>query len=445
MYGILDRRYFKHNLVFAPDNATLITTGLDANLRLWQVPSGKQLGEVHLQGPANRLSVSRDGALLAAGTDGGQLTLLSLSNGPPALLQSWASGIDMLADVRFSPDGLELFAGGLTAQVVRRYGLSNSGHPDPLPDLEDSAGPLAISPDGQWLATARPDGQSVCVRALPSLSPVATNIEALGESQVNALEFSPDSRVLAMGLKSGRIVLWEIGRPAMESVTLLGHEGDLARLAFSRDGRTLASASYSDKSVRLWDAAVRQRGAWTFRQEGNSRDLNFSRDSKRLVSVSRALIASGTNGPGSVFIVKLWAVDERQGLIPVAAATNSSKEGLDSCATFSADGAMIGVDDYMTLRFLEVPTLKLIAQVGERRPCYAPDGRWLLYVDGDRILRSGSPLKPATVFGQATGLYHCLSPIAGRGCRGQLRSKGRLRHQTVERGERPTDWIPAGP
>src|SRR5262249_13041031 len=147
----------------------------------------------------------------------------------------------------------------------------------------------------------------------------------------------------------------------------------------------------------LWDAAVRERGKWTFYLDGGAHDINFSPDSKRLVSVSRGTVAFGTNNPERACIVRLWAVDERLGLLPLATATNSAV-GLNFCASFSPDGNLVAVDDDINLRFLDVPTLKVTAQAGHSRPCFAPDGRWLLYAQGNKIFRSDSSLKSRTVF-----------------------------------------------
>src|SRR5262249_12867363 len=158
--------------------------------RSWEIPSGRKLAELEgFEAPAPRLAVSRDGRLLAgAPVFSGQFKLWSLSNSPPTQLSAWESGFSVLTDLAFSPDGLTLLAGGGTAQLVRRYDLSDPGQPRRLPDLEDSDGPMAISPDGQWLATARSYGQPFRVWIMPSLAPVSTNF--VRGSRLMSLEFS---------------------------------------------------------------------------------------------------------------------------------------------------------------------------------------------------------------------------------------------------------------
>jgi WD40 repeat protein len=292
----------------------------------------------------------------------------------------------VLSDLKFSPDGLTLFAGGPTAQWVRRYDISDPTGPRPLPALEESDGPLAISPDGQWLATAGAYGQDFRVWALPSLAPVATNL--VRGSRLFSLEFSPDNQVIAGGLEDGRIILWNRNL-SEESTTLLGHEKQVIGLAFSADGRMLASASF-DHTVRLWDTSVGEREKWSFRTHGNAHGVSFSPDSKRLVSVSQRTVSAGTNDPQRLSIAQLWDVDEHKGLTLRVSQTNRAAQ-LDSHVSFSPDGRRVAVDDYAEMRFLRVPTLELEARFGSRLPCWAPGGRWLVYFQGGGIYRNEFP------------------------------------------------------
>jgi WD40 repeat protein/serine/threonine protein kinase len=400
--------FLEHNLIFTADSANLITTSPDRFVRLWSVPSGRLQAEVALPNPAMTLAVSPDGRLLVAGTSGGQLTVLSLLGGSPVPLETWRTSIELLWGLRFSPDGRTLFVGGIMAQAVERFDLTDPTHPQRLPDIEDSSGPLAFSPDGRWLVAAKPGVQRLCVWELPTLKIVATNNAALEDSRINRVEFSPDSRVLAAGLISGRIFLWKIDEPNSEPVTLLGHEGDLRRLAFSRDGHTLASSSYSDRTVRIWDAAVRERGKWTFHLDGAGNDLNFSADSKHLVSVSHTTAMSASNAPEPIYIVKLWTVDEKQGLLPLTAFTNHTSS-LAFSASFSPDSSIIAVHDYQELFLLRVPTLTIVTQATASLPCYGPGGRWMIYAETEKIRRTDSPFQPATLVAQEEGQIYALA------------------------------------
>ncbi len=72
------------------------------------------------------------------------------------------------------------------------------------------------------------------------------------EEEVNALTVSPDGNRLAIGSRTGRIQVWQIGPVYTLESVLNGHQEPVYVLQFSPDGKTLASGS-GDGTILLWD------------------------------------------------------------------------------------------------------------------------------------------------------------------------------------------------
>jgi WD40 repeat protein len=75
-------------------------------------------------------------------------------------------------------------------------------------------------------------------------------------SEVPAVAFSPDGRMLVTGSHEPALTLWDVtnpGRPQRLS-TAQGHTGSTWAVAFSPDGRTMATGS-ADSTIILWDVS----------------------------------------------------------------------------------------------------------------------------------------------------------------------------------------------
>ncbi|WP_129670869.1 WD40 repeat domain-containing protein [Candidatus Chloroploca sp. Khr17] len=157
---------------------------------------------------------------------------------------------------------------------------------------EQSVLALAVSPDGQTLATASSDRTII----LWDLLQGEARQQLLGHTdQINALVFSPDGQTLASGGgPSDRTVrLWDTTNGTLRA-TMQGHRRGIVALAFRPDGLILASMSGEDDiavpgdgTVRLWEVATGEAIAVLKLEDGFLRALAFHTDGKSLVIVSR--------------------------------------------------------------------------------------------------------------------------------------------------------------
>jgi WD40 repeat protein len=372
-------------VLFTLDGQRLVSRDGGGGLRLWEVSTGRPLGQLSLPGDqrAGPTALSADGKLLAVGGNDGAVYLLDLRTGKA--VRRLVGPAEQASALAFSPDG-KLLASGRDFDYPRKHGQDN---PIQLWDVatgrelrrlvghKDTVLSLAFSPDGKTLASGaeRYDGTL-------RLWDVATGKERLslkGHGEVRSVAFSPDGKEIATSGMDRTIRLWDpaIGR---ELRRLIGHQADVMAVAFSPDGRLLASGGF-DRTLRLWDpGAGKQLRRIELDEAGNARTrtsasrfrinrgfaaVAFSPDSKTLAAAGRdhtlRLFDAATGDevrpvPGQFDAVdavafspdggRVWTMAGDRNLRAWETATGKearaleSSAGLPLCVAFSANGKL---------------------------------------------------------------------------------------------------------
>jgi WD40 repeat protein len=152
----------------------------------------------------------------------------------------------------------------------------------------------AYSPDGSKLATSGSDGTTKIwnLRTGEQLHLFP------GTAAVNMLEFSPDSRHLAIsynaGNSPGQIQIWDLST-AKSIQTFAISMDSFSAMAFSPDGKLLATAG-PNQSIQVWDTNISQQPIATLPHFRLVSSLLFSQDGRQLAS----LTDNGT--------VRIWGV-----------------------------------------------------------------------------------------------------------------------------------------
>ncbi|MFP3966432.1 WD40 repeat domain-containing serine/threonine-protein kinase, partial [Actinomadura fulvescens] len=271
-----------HHLVFSPDGRTIFTAkGLTDQILVFDVGTGRLMRTFRTghKITIGGLTLTPDGTTLATagvGQPGDHVALWDARTGQRLDTFRGAGG-----SPRFSPDGRVLAANLNSPTEDSEIQFWDMLSRSRIATIK-GGGVHAFSPDGRLLAGVA--DRSVVLWDVTSRRPVVT----VKETETDALAFSPDGRMIALGDYGKVIKLRDTTTGALLAELRLtpeispGYDG-IRSLAFSRDGRYLASDG-AQKKLLVWDVATR-RLATTL--TGHTQDVNvaaFSPDGRTLAS-----------------------------------------------------------------------------------------------------------------------------------------------------------------
>ena len=251
-------------IAFSPDSRMVLTGSVDATARLWDVASGKLIGEpfVH-ESDVNAVAFSPEGEAILTATKWKTHLWDAPLVGQSSLRfqhQHWVGA------VAFSPDGKTILTGTADPNPLNLFGPS--GHAqlwdastgaalcDPLPHRFWVLS-VAFSPDGTRFLTGggyifRGRGEARLWRTAthePSGQPMSF------DGTVYAVAFSPDGRTFLTAGRNKMVQLYDADTGKI--LRTFRHPLIVVCAAFSPDGKTLLTGD-DEGIARLWNIATEE-------------------------------------------------------------------------------------------------------------------------------------------------------------------------------------------
>jgi WD40 repeat protein len=244
------------SLDYSPDGRFLVSSNRDRAVRLWQLEPGKRQWKVvrlWYDGAGNNMLSVRwapDGRRLALGDRAGRVTVWDFD--PARDLWDDATVAEFAA-IPYAKQPAWFNRNTARLAIAPRW--RESGH--------KQVWNVRFSPDGTRVAAGGGDGTlSIWDAATGNVLARTTTPK---KTPIHGLDWSPDGALVAAGAKDTRIYLYE-PQDARLVDTITGHADLVTAVAWSPDGRTLASTaggqlvqeslnqivSVPDTAIRLW-------------------------------------------------------------------------------------------------------------------------------------------------------------------------------------------------
>jgi WD40 repeat protein len=272
-----------HSLAFSADGKWLVSGGRSRIVRLWNVATRKE--EKKFRGHRSwieSVAISPDGRTIVSGAQDSTVRLWDIQSGKQ--LHATQGHQYLPFAVTMSRDGKLVVSGGGsicfwqadTGKLIKKIANPNK-----------FVVSLALSPNGEFLAVGS-NGNASTLRLIDVQSGnEIRSFASHNEIGFNSLSFSHDGTWLLAGeARQNKVRLWEVATG--KQIRQLSLEEEVVCVAISPDDKTIATAEKTRQAgssfIRLWNADTGRQLNLIASNKGSVNSLAFSPNGKLLVS-----------------------------------------------------------------------------------------------------------------------------------------------------------------